>query len=433
MRLDGRRKPARRAHDRQHVAALYLRARKNRQLCPCAHDVAQVNAPHHLIVGDLGKRAPVDVAVGHDHIQRFGGNVEQRLVVDLTKAERLLVERGDQQLAPSRDRQRVARLHDRRLIGIERLVAAPESLDEEPRIFDQLFELEDLASEQPRASQDLVCANLDGAPGARTGPGLVPAAQLQFVTAALFFEIDAHDPRGELGEEPRRADDTDQVGDGKGDRDLVGQCHPLSLRQRQARDGVARGADGRRFGQRTSHDSRSGPRVVGEKAADQIRDDEPGRRENRRDCRLLQALAPQTAKELRARSESDREQEQDEEALLDLVGHLQTKLSDSHSGQQRSGDGAERKAPQLRLADHVADSEHEEERDLGMRPENAGQGLDHRRDTTPGPQHAACHDRIRLPGSYAKAEGKAACEMSWVLSDSWALERGWTRPGGSFP
>ena len=52
----------------------------------------------------------------------------------------------------------------------------------------------------------------------------VPCAALHLllVAPALLLEIDAHEPRRELREEPGGAHDADEIGDGKGDGNPVG-------------------------------------------------------------------------------------------------------------------------------------------------------------------------------------------------------------------
>ena len=50
----------------------------------------------------------------------------------------------------------------------------------------------------------------------------VPALHLLFVSPAFLLEVDAHDPRRELREEPGGADHADQIGDGEGDGNPVG-------------------------------------------------------------------------------------------------------------------------------------------------------------------------------------------------------------------
>ena len=152
--------------------------------------------------------------------------------------------------------------------------------------------------------------------------------------------------------------------------------------QSQAPDGVAGGADGRGLGERAGDDAGGGPGVIAEETADDVGHEEAGGRDDRRQDRLLQAVALQPAEELRARPEPDREQEQQEEALLDLARHLDAELADQHAGQQGPGDRAEREASQLHLAEQVAHPEDEEERDLGMVPQDADERLDHGRPPT---------------------------------------------------
>ncbi len=82
---------------------------------------------------------------------------------------------------------------------------------------------------------------------------------------------------------------------------------------------------------------------------------------------MRQPVAAQPAKELRAGPEADREQEQQEEALLDVVrAAVIAELADEHAREQRSGHRAELEAAEGDLSEQVAEAENEEERDLGM-------------------------------------------------------------------
>jgi hypothetical protein len=91
--------------------------------------------------------------------------------------------------------------------------------------------------------------------------------------------------------------------------------------------------------------------VVAEHPANQVGDDQPSRSDDRRQRRLLEAVASETAEELRPGPEPDRKQEEEEEALLHFARQLNAQLSDEDPGQQRAGDGAQREAPQLHLPD----------------------------------------------------------------------------------
>ena len=124
-------------------------------------------------------------------------------------------------------------------------------------------------------------------------------------------------------------------------------------------------------------DARGGRRVVVEDQADDVGDEQAGRGNDRGQQRLLQAVAAQPAKELRPRPESDREQEQQEEALLDLARHLDTQLSDGDSREKRARHGAEREAPEPDLAEHVSNPEDEKERELGVLLQHRHQPVSH--------------------------------------------------------
>jgi hypothetical protein len=65
---------------------------------------------------------------------------------------------------------------------------------------------------------------------------------------------------------------------------------------------------------------------------------------------VLQAVALQASEELRTGAKADREQEQQEEALLDLVRHGDAELADEHAREQRACDGAELEAAERDLA-----------------------------------------------------------------------------------
>ena len=231
-----------------------------------------------------------------------------------------------------------------------------------------LFELADRASGHHRARLDGVGSILDVP---RRGPGVVFATQLLFVAPALLLEVDPHEARGELREKPRRADDAGQVGDREGDRDAVGHRQPVGLGQPEPGDGVARRSDGRGLGERAGDHARRRSRVVAENEADRVGHQQSSGGDDRRQRRLRQSVALEPTEELRPGPKPDREQEQQEEGLLDLPRHLHAELTDHHSGQERAGHGAEREAPQLDLAEQVADPEHEKERDLGMLAQNA--------------------------------------------------------------
>ena len=63
--------------------------------------------------------------------------------------------------------------------------------------------------------------------------------------------------------------------------------------------------------------------------------------------------------------------------LLDLVRHVNAQLTDRDAGEERAGDGAERKPSQLQLSQQVAEAEHQEERDFRMTPKDADEKFAH--------------------------------------------------------
>ena len=190
----------------------------------------------------------------------------------------------------------------------------------------------------------------------RHGTGAAAAAHLLFVTPAFLREVDAHDPRRELREEPGGADHANQIGDGKSDRDAVG--HRGRRRRREGRSRAMASLAVPIVADSVSDPAMTPAAVAGivaEEPADDVGDDEAGRRHDRRQRRLLQAVALQAAEELRSGPEADREQEQQEEALLDFARHLNAQLADGDAGEERAGDGAEREASQLQLSQQVAE------------------------------------------------------------------------------
>ena len=108
--------------------------------------------------------------------------------------------------------------------GSSDLVAAPDPLDEEPRVRRRLLELPDPAADERRSGLHGVGAILDVPPCGRDRHE--PAAHLLLVAPALLLEVDAHDAGRDLREEPGGADDADQIRDGEGDGNVVGRAPP---------------------------------------------------------------------------------------------------------------------------------------------------------------------------------------------------------------
>ena len=109
---------------------------------------------------------------------------------------------------------------------------------------------------------------------------------------------------------PCGAHNTNQVRDGKRNGDAIGhRCPVSSLNEAEPGNRIARGSDGCGFGERARDDAGGSARIVGEKEAHQVSHDESGRRDNRRQRRLLKAVALQTTEELRPCPESYREQD----------------------------------------------------------------------------------------------------------------------------
>ena len=134
----------------------------------------------------------------------------------------------------------------------------------------------------------------------------------------------------------------------------------------ELRDRVHRRADGGGLGERARDEPGRGARVVAEEQRDDIGHDQARGGHDRGERRVREPVAAQPAKELRTRPEADREQEQQEEALLDLVRQRDAELAHEHSGEQRPGHGAELETAERDLAEQVAEAQYEEECDLGM-------------------------------------------------------------------
>ena len=162
--VHGLREPAGRADESQDVAAVHHGAGKDWHRRPGARDAPQVDAARGILISQIGNRAPVEVRSGDDHVQRLCRDIEQFPVVDFADFQRLLIHRRDDELSPTGDRQRIARQHGRRLIGVEDLVATPDSFDEEPCVFHALLELADMSPDQGRSRQHDISSILDVPP-----------------------------------------------------------------------------------------------------------------------------------------------------------------------------------------------------------------------------------------------------------------------------
>ena len=125
----------------QHVAALDLRRREDRNRRPGAHDPTHVDAAREFLSGEIRNRAAVDLRGRHDDLQHLRGDIEELRVVHFPDGEPLFIDSRHQQLAAPSDRQRVAGLQNGGLVGLENSMATPDSLDEQTGIPRQLFEL----------------------------------------------------------------------------------------------------------------------------------------------------------------------------------------------------------------------------------------------------------------------------------------------------
>ena len=183
---------------------------------------------------------------------------------------------------------------------------------------------------------------------------------------ALSGEVDTQHLRGQLRQHPRGSDHSNEISDGESDRNLVVERRTLGLGEIEVRNRIHGRTDRGRFGQRTSHESRCGAGVITKKPGDEPRHCEARRCDDRGQRRMLQAVALQATEKLRPGAKSDREEEQEEKALLDLVGQREAPLADQYTRQQRAGDGSELETPQRQLAEEITEAEHDEERDLGV-------------------------------------------------------------------
>ena len=173
--------------------------------------------------------------------------------------------------------------------------------------------------------------------------------------------------RGAIGrqkpdDESRAHEVTDRIGDGN----VVLQSRLLGLGQIEPIDGVAGGADHRRFGERAGHQAGRGPGVVVEQLRRHERRHQAGHAEDDRQRDLGQRILLQAAKELRPDLVAGGKQEQREEHRLDRGIDLDVELSDEHARDQRAQDVAELEGPDLDPADDEADGERQEDRQLGV-------------------------------------------------------------------
>ena len=253
---------ARRAHERDHVAALHFGARKSRDRRTGARQPAQVDASNGFFAGEISERAPVDVRTRHHHIQDRRREVEKIPVVHFAQSEILIIDLCNQQLTTACRRQRVTAQYRGRLVGFENLLAASDSLDEEARSFCLLLDFVHAPSDQRRTRLDRVGPIFDVP--SRCGFFLLSALQFAFEAAALLLEVDAHESWSKLSEKPCSAHDANQVRDGKRDGDAIDHRRLVGGRQAETGNRIARGSDGRGFGQRARDDAGSGARIVGE-------------------------------------------------------------------------------------------------------------------------------------------------------------------------
>ena len=324
---------------------------------------------------DVGERPPVDRLVRHYDVHDIAGYVEEFTVVDFTQPAAGRLQYLDENRSPPGDGDDVARLERFHVTGSDNLATAAHLLDEEPCPRHRRLQFGNAAADKTGSRIDGVAAELELASRRRLVDR--PALHLLLELAALLGEVDAQQFRRELRQHPRGDRDADQVGDREGDRDVVAERRPVRLREVQTRDGVHGRADGRRFRERPRDKTCRGARIVAKEHGHDPGDHEARRGDDGRERRVGEPIALEAPEELRARPEADREQEQQEEALLDLVRQRDPELPHQHAREQRARHCAELEAAERDLAEQVAEPQHEEERYLRVRLKDCPGSVEH--------------------------------------------------------
>ena len=215
---------------------------QDRDLDHVAHDLAQVDAAREGLFGELAQRLAVDRLVRDEHVDRVDGHVEQFAVVDLGHGWLDLSTstwRGPEIATTSPGSSTVS------ASASMICLAAANSLDEDAQAGKKVAHR---PAREPARRVDAIGAQLDGAIGREHAwlEAAAPPPSLPFILGARRGQVDADQLRTELGQDDRRADRAEDVGDRIADRDR----HPGTLCLRrvepQTPDLVGRDADRRR-------------------------------------------------------------------------------------------------------------------------------------------------------------------------------------------
>ena len=361
--------------DGQHVAAIHPRIRQHAEVCTAARYAPEKYSARDFVAPDFGERLAVERLVRHYDIHDIAGHLQQFTVVDFTQPAAGRLQYLDENRSPPGDGDDVARLERFHVTGSDNLAAAAHLFDEEPCPGHRRLQFGNAAADKTGSRIDGVAAELKLASRRRLVDR--PALHLLLELAALLGEVDAKQFRRELRQHPCGDRDADQVGDREGDRDVVAERRPVGLREVQTRDCVHGRADGRRFRERPRDETGTSARIVAKEHGHDPGDQEARRGDDGRERRVGEPIALEAPEELRARPEADCEQEQQEEALLDLVRQRDPELPHQHAREQRARHCTELEAAKRDLAEQVAESEHQEERDLRVCLQHSLHCLEH--------------------------------------------------------
>ena len=198
------------------------------------------------------------------------------------------------------------------------------------------------------------------------GLGLRALRGLRLERARFGLQVDLHQLRRQVREEPDHEARADEVAHRVGDGDVVQQARFLFLGKRKAGDRVAGRADHGRLGERPGQETRCGAGVVAHQLRGHDRRDQAGDAQHERQQRLRASVLLEPAEELRADLVAGGEQEQVEEDDLDERVDADVELADHDARQQRPDDGAEAEAAEAEPPDREADRERQEDGELGI-------------------------------------------------------------------
>ena len=206
---------------------------------------------------------------------------------------------------------------------------------------------------------------------------LLLAGELHLQVAGLLAQVDSHEARRQAGEVPDERGGADEVGDRVGHRDPVGHAHPLGLREGQAHDGLAGGADDGGLGEGPGEEAGRGAGVVAHEARHHHRGGEAGDRHEQGERQLRQRVAPQAPEELGADLVAGAEEEEVEEDHLHGGVDHDPELPHRHAGEQAPEHVAEREGPETQLPELEADGQRQEDGQLRVLAEDLGQAGNH--------------------------------------------------------